>query len=112
MGRFPTQQVDRILDSIPVTELWGVAGRSGKRLAGMNIHTARQLRDASPKWLRKKFNVDMERIVLELRGISCIPIETIPPAKKRPAHFLAQFQPQNDCTEGDGTGLVVVCAAR
>jgi len=91
MGRFPNAQLDRILDSIPVTELWGIAGRSGKRLAGMNIHTARQLRDASPKWLRKKFNVNMERIVLELRGISCIPIETIPPTKKDQFIFSRSF---------------------
>lgn len=30
LGRYGTVQMDRILDSIPVTDLWGVAGRTGR----------------------------------------------------------------------------------
>ncbi|MBT8163571.1 MULTISPECIES: DUF4113 domain-containing protein [Arthrobacter] len=78
LRRFPEEQVNRILDSLHVTDLWGVAGRNGKRLAGLGIHTARELRDADPKWLRKQFSVVMERTVLELRGQKCIELETQP----------------------------------
>ena len=33
--------------------------------------------------MRQHFGVVMERIVCELRGISCIPLEAMPPAKKQ-----------------------------
>lgn len=66
---------DRILEGTATTDLWGIASRTGKRLTGMGIHTARDLRDAEPKWIRKRFSVVMERTVLELRGIPCIPLE-------------------------------------
>lgn len=82
LRRFPEEQLDRILDSLHVTDLWGVAGRSGKRLAGLGIHTAKELRDADAKWLRKRFSVVMERTILELRGQKCIELETQPPAAK------------------------------
>lgn len=82
LRRFPEDQLDRILDSLHVTDLWGVAGRSGKRLAALGIHTAKELRDADATWLRKRFSVVMERIILELRGQKCIELETQPPAAK------------------------------
>lgn len=66
---------ERILTGTHVTDLWGVAGRTGKRLAAMNIHTAKDLRDADAKWVRKKFSVVLERTIMELRGIPCIPLE-------------------------------------
>jgi DNA polymerase V len=71
-------QVTRILESLPTTELWGVAGRTGTRLAELGIHTAAELRAADPGFIRKKFSVVMQRTVYELRGIDCIPLE--PPA--------------------------------
>lgn len=77
-GSYAPAQQSLILDSLPVTELWGVAGRTGKKLAAMNIHTARDLRDADPKLIRKRFSVVMERTVMELRGIPCIPLEEEP----------------------------------
>jgi DNA polymerase V len=57
-----------ILSQLPVTELWGIARRTGERLALMGIETAWQLREADPKRIRRAFSVVMERIVWELRG--------------------------------------------
>ncbi|MCT2149826.1 Y-family DNA polymerase [Dermabacter vaginalis] len=91
LARYTDEQMDRILDSIPVTDLWGVAERSGKRLAAINIHTARELQDMDPKWARKRFNVNMERTVLELRGIPCIPLEMVPPAAKDQLTFSRSY---------------------
>jgi DNA polymerase V len=82
LRRFSEEQLSRILDSLHVTDLWGVAGRTGKRLAVLGIHTAKELRDADPKWIRKQFSVVMERTVLELRGQKCIELETQPRAAK------------------------------
>ncbi len=91
LGRYSDEQMSAILDSIPVTDLWGVASRSGKKLSVMNVRTARELRDLDPKWARRKFNVNMERIVIELRGEPCIPLEMVPPAAKDQLIFSRSF---------------------
>ncbi|WP_422102019.1 Y-family DNA polymerase [Vreelandella sp.] len=71
------------LQQLPVTEIWGVAGRSAARLRTLGIETAWQLREASPKHLRKHFSVVMERIVFELRGDDCIPLDDMTQPKKQ-----------------------------
>ncbi|GED47401.1 SOS mutagenesis and repair protein UmuC [Vreelandella aquamarina] len=71
------------LQQLPVTEIWGVAGRSAARLRTLGIETAWQLREASPKHLRKHFNVVMERIIYELRGEDCIPLDDMTQPKKQ-----------------------------
>lgn len=81
LGSYDTAHHDRILAGTHVTDLWGVAGRTSKKLATMNIHTAQDLRDADAKWIRNKFSVVMERTVMELRGIPCIPLEEPRPYK-------------------------------
>lgn len=48
----------------------------------MNISTVWDLRQASPVVMRSAFSVNMEKIVRELNGISCIELEEITPAKK------------------------------
>ena len=68
------------MEGTHVTDLWGIASRTGKGLAAMNIHTAKDLRDAEAKWIRKKFSVVMERTVHELRGVPCLPVEDEPTA--------------------------------
>lgn len=71
------------LQQLPVTEIWGVAGRSAARLRTLGIETAWQLREASPKHLRKHFSVVMERIVFELRGDDCIPLDDMTQPKQQ-----------------------------
>lgn len=63
------------LERLPVTKIWGVAGRSAVRLQTLGIETAWQLREAEPKHLRKYFSVVMERIIYELRGVDCIHLD-------------------------------------
>lgn len=71
------------LEQLPVTEIWGVASRSAVRLRTLGIETAWQLREASPKHLRKHFSVVMERIVWELRGVDCIHLDDMTQPKKQ-----------------------------
>ena len=91
LGRYGEEQMSRIFETITVTDLWGVAGRSGIKLAAMNVHSAKDLRELDLKRARKKFNVNMERIVLELRGTPCIPLELILPAAKDQLIFSRSF---------------------
>ena len=71
------------LEQLPVTEIWGVAERSAVRLRTLGIGTAWQLREASPKHLRKHFSVVMERIVWELRGVDCIHLDDMTQPKQQ-----------------------------
>lgn len=75
LGRYSPDHLDRILTGTHITDLWGIASRTGKRLAALNIHTAKDLRDADAHWIRKRFSVVLERTIYELRGIPCIPLE-------------------------------------
>ncbi len=71
-----------ILEQFPVEDIWGIGFRLAKRLKELNIQTALELRHANLKMIRTHFSVVMERTVEELRGISCIPLETIQPRKQ------------------------------
>lgn len=73
----------RLLKLVPVDEVWGVGRRLTEQLAQLNIHTALDLADADPKWLRKQFSVVLERTVQELNGIACMKLEHHPPAKQQ-----------------------------
>lgn len=64
-----------LLKQLPVTELWGVARRTGERLRVMGIESAWDLREADPKRIRQRFSVMQERIVWELRGQSAIQLD-------------------------------------
>jgi DNA polymerase V len=76
------QHKDDVLKSIPVKDIWGI-GRSYTRLLQANgIYTARDLRDTDDRWIRHQMGVVGVRIVWELRGISCLPLELSPPPKK------------------------------
>ncbi|MGA4495369.1 Y-family DNA polymerase [Vreelandella venusta] len=72
-----------ILTQLPVTELWGIAHRTGERLKVMGIETAWQLREADPRQVRKRFSVVQERIVWELRGQPAIQLDDMSEPKQQ-----------------------------
>ena len=69
------------LKDVPVEKVWGVGAGFQASLNAMGIHTAWELRVAEPALIRRKMGVVAERIVWELRGISCLSIEQ-PAARK------------------------------
>ena len=68
---------DKILKTLGVEKIWGIAGRWAERLGRIGIEKASQLRDASPTIIRMHLSVVGERLVRELRGYSCIDLEDI-----------------------------------
>lgn len=74
--------IDEALKTLSVSDIWGIGYRLSKRLHQLGIHTAYQLKDADPKWIRSIFSVVEERIVYELRGISCLPFDESPSSRK------------------------------
>ncbi|HDS7197393.1 DNA polymerase V subunit UmuC [Klebsiella michiganensis] len=73
----------KLLSLQPVEELWGVGNRIAKKLKVMGITTALQLSLTSPTFIRKNFNVVLERTVRELNGEPCISLEEAPPPKQQ-----------------------------
>ena len=71
-----------VLEETPVGDVWGVGPSYAKLLKGKGIETARKLRDADRRWVRQRMTVVGARIVEELRGVSCIPLERCPQARK------------------------------
>lgn len=71
----PLSQREHLMSSLPVSEIWGIAGRLSKRLNAMSIHTILDLARANPVEIRDRFNVVVMRTVLELQGQPCIPME-------------------------------------
>lgn len=72
-----------LLKQLPVTEIWGIARRTGERLRVMGIETAWQLREADPKHIRLHFSVVQERIVWELRGQPSLPLDDMTQPKQQ-----------------------------
>jgi DNA polymerase V len=76
------ENADEWLELLPVEKVWGIGRSLTTRLAAVGITTARGLRDAEPRWARQEMGVVGERLVLELRGFSCMEIEEVAPPKK------------------------------
>jgi DNA polymerase V len=78
----PGAELDGILERFPVGDIWGVGDRLARRLKRSGIHTAKRLRDTDERWISRKLGVVGQRMVYELRGINCLPIEEAPPANQ------------------------------
>lgn len=73
--RAPHHTTESLLGRLPTVEIWGIGPRLTKRMRGLGIWTAKDLRDADEVLIRDKFSIMQMRTVLELRGIPCIPME-------------------------------------
>lgn len=62
---------DQVLQKTAPRQLWGIGSAWADRLAGMQIHTAADLKRTDTALLRRRFSVVMTRIQSELRGIRC-----------------------------------------
>ena len=72
----------KLMALLPVDEVWGVGRRISKKLEAMGIKTVLQLADTDIRFIRKHFNVVLERTVRELRGEPCLGLEEFAPVKK------------------------------
>jgi DNA polymerase V len=76
------RHLDRALDITPVEDVWGVGRRYAKFLKVHGILNARALRDADRNFIRKKMGINGVRLVEELNGRSCYPLDVNPALKK------------------------------
>lgn len=82
-----------VLPTVDVAEVWGVGRRTAEKLAMRGIRTAADLRDMEPRLARQLLTVVGERLVYELRGISCLPLDLVTPQQKSTAVTRSFGQP-------------------
>ena len=80
---FTAQQLEQALTQVEIENVWGIGRKYARYLHNYGIVTARDLRDADERWIRKQLTVVGARIQLELKGISCLPLEEKPPPGAR-----------------------------
>lgn len=77
------REIDERLAKMEVEDVWGIGPRHAEFLHVHKIHTALALKHAPDRWIKQHLHVTGLRTVLELRGISCLPLDEAPQPKKQ-----------------------------
>ncbi len=70
-----SKQIDKILSTIKINEVWGIGRQLTKFYVKNGINTAYQLKSVNNNWIKKNTNVLGSRTAMELKGISCSSLE-------------------------------------
>ena len=70
------------LAQFAVGDVWGIGKKLSQRLNQMGIYSAADLRDCDPRSMRQHFSIVMEKMISELRGTSCLPLEAVAARKQ------------------------------
>ena len=73
---FLKENIDDILKDFDIADVWGVGRQLSKLYIKNGIDNAYKLKNISNTWVKKSTNVLGAKTVMELRGISCIDLET------------------------------------
>ena len=77
------KQIEEALKHTPVHKVWGVGRRLTNHLNNAGILTALDLANMSPRNIRKRFSVVLERTVRELKGERCLDLDDDISSKKQ-----------------------------
>jgi DNA polymerase V len=76
------EKIKFILQQTEVKDIWGIGSQYTKLLIRHGFITAWDVAQAPEEWIRKNMSVTGQRMHNELKGISCIAFEEMPPKKK------------------------------
>ncbi len=76
------ENLDPILEKVEINDVWGIGKQLTKFYHKHGIYNAKQLKNKSNTWVKKSSNVLSSRTAMELRGISCIDLETTTTKRK------------------------------
>lgn len=80
-GTDTPERIEEILRFTAIGDVWGIGSQHTKRLTHMGIHTAYDLLQLSEGWMRDYMTVVGQRMLNELKIVSCIPLNQNPPLK-------------------------------
>ena len=70
------------LAKMELGDVWGIGRGLAPPLAALSITSPLKLRDANPTRIRERFNVVLQRTVMELQGTPCLDLEQDSPDSK------------------------------
>jgi len=73
---------EELLKMVKVDSIWGVGEKYAKFFRGSNLYSAYDLLSTDENRIKEKLGVVGQRIVLELRGVECYPLNENPDTKK------------------------------
>ena len=73
---FLKDDIDHVLKKFDISNVWGVGRQLSKLYIRNGIDNAYKLKNISNTWVKKSTNVLGAKTVMELRGVSCIKLET------------------------------------
>lgn len=79
----PEHELDKLMLALPVSKVWGVGNRLEAALNGLGVDNVLRLKNASPKRIRDRFGVVLERTVRELNGDSWLELDEMQPEAKQ-----------------------------
>lgn len=79
----PEVELNALMATIDVGDIWGIGPRLAPRLRDIGIATVRDLANADADGLQSRFSVVMARTIQELNGLSCLDLEELAPAKQQ-----------------------------
>ena len=72
----------KALQKMDIGDVWGIGRRHTKRLMAIDVKNAYDFTQLPQAWVRKNMTVVGERTWSELRGMPCIQMENVTPAKQ------------------------------
>lgn len=66
-----------ILETLPISELWGIGRRLAKRLYQSGVYTIAHFANRDRSWVRQKLGVNGERSWMELHCCPCVELEHV-----------------------------------
>lgn len=82
LSTLPADQIDTLLSSTDLGEVWGIGPRIGGQLKSEGLKTVLDVKRMDLGTVRRGWSVVLERTVRELQGLPCIGFEEEPPAKQ------------------------------
>lgn len=71
------REIEKVLTTLSIGELWGIGRRLAKRLYGKGVYTIYDFAIKDRAWVKGELGVVGERSWCELHGISCIDLEHV-----------------------------------
>ena len=69
--------------ALAVEDVWGIGRQWNTKLHKLGLKTVADLQRADVPTIQRQFNVVLAKTVMELNGISCLPLEEAPPPRQQ-----------------------------
>ena len=89
----------RLYERTPVSEVWGIGGRTADKLTALGVTTVARFVAMPPREVRSLLTVVGARVQIELQGVSCLSLSDAPPPRKGLAVTRCFGRPVTRCAE-------------